>query len=495
MKRKTKNIVMITILLLFIMLNIFTLWHAKNNDKNVVTRMEEKRELPNEIPNDRERSEMEGEPPQKPEENQQENHTIKNTTHKLSTVYYVAFCIEDFLIAILIIYLCMSHFNKKTWKETLFTADKALILILSTTLLTILLIFGNKMIIESWKENSKMKEPETAEKDEVKLNKDGIVESGKIDLSNYDQDITIKSAGTYTFSGNFEHAIIVEASSDDEIVIELDNVNITNKETATIIGLSGKELLIKTIKDSKNYLTDGGNSEYDACIYSEIPLIFDGEGVLKVIGNQNEGEGIATEAQDLTFENGIYHITSADDGLNAGGEGATITINGGNLYIDANGDGIDSNKNAVINGGTIFVMGSDVGGDAGIDTDAGYTINGGSVIALGSDMVETPLESSHQKSIAFTLSSAIAKNTLITLMKENEVIVSFEASKSFKTIIISSSSLEDGDYSLYQGGTHTGELQNGICQNGKYEPGTKIKINNEDSFTISKTVNLFGNKR
>lgn len=493
MKRKTKNIIMITILLLLVMLNVLTLCHAKNHVENNMPRMEERKK--EDLPNNEE-------PPQKPEENKQENikvpmenHEIKDRTHTLSTTYFIAFSIENIFIAIIIIYLCMSHFNKKTWKETLSSTDKTLILILSITLLTILLVFGNKTIAESWQENNKLKEPEVSSKDEVKLNKDGIVESGKIDLSNYNQDITIKKSGTYTFSGNFEHAIIVEASSDDEITIELDNVNITNKETATIIGLSGKKLLIKTIKDSLNNLIDGGNSEYDACIYSEIPLIFDGEGTLNVTGNQNEGEGIATEAKDLTFEHGIYHITSKDDGLNAGGDGATITINGGNLYIDANGDGVDSNKDAVINGGTVFVMGSDVGGDAGIDTDAGYTIHGGLVIALGSDMIETPLESSHQKSVAFTLSSAISKNTLMTLMKEDEVIVSFEASKSFKTIIISSSSLIDGDYALYQGGTHTGELQNGIYQNGKYQPGTKIKINNTDSFTISKTINLFGNKR
>ena len=44
----------------------------------------------------------------------------------------------------------------------------------------------------------------------------------------------------------------------------------------------------------------------------------------------------------------------------------------------------------IINGGTIYTMGSSVGGDAGIDIDGKFEINGGEVIALGSDMLQNP---------------------------------------------------------------------------------------------------------
>ena len=40
---------------------------------------------------------------------------------------------------------------------------------------------------------------------------------------------------------------------------------------------------------------------------------------------------IATEAKNITFNNGTYIITSNDDGINAGGDGATITINDGTI--------------------------------------------------------------------------------------------------------------------------------------------------------------------
>ena len=53
---------------------------------------------------------------------------------------------------------------------------------------------------------------------------------------------------------------------------------------------------------------------------------------------------------------------------------------------------------------------------------------------------------------------------------------------------------EEGTYYLYTGGTNSGRLSYGIYQNNKYSEGTKIEINNVSEFTVSKTVNLYGNK-
>lgn len=271
----------------------------------------------------------------------------------------------------------------------------------------------------------------------------------------------------------------------------MNGVSIQNEKTAAIIGLSASKITIVLEEGTENVLTDGGNSEYDGCIWSASELFFEGNGKLIVNGRQSEGEGIATEAKNITINSGTFVITSNDDGINAGGDGATITINGGLIYIDASGDGIDSNKNAVINGGTLFVMGSDIGGDAGIDTDDGYSINGGLVVALGSDMIEVPESSSKQNALCFTLEEKIQNDTLVTLMRGEEEIISFKSSKSFKTLIISSSELINGDYTLYQGGLNTGTLEYGIYQDGEYTKGNIVKINNKDVFSVTDGVNVF----
>lgn len=275
-----------------------------------------------------------------------------------------------------------------------------------------------------------------------------------IDLSKYNSNITITKSGEYTLKGEFKNAVLVNAESD--VTLILDGVKIENTITAAIANIGTSELNIKLADNSNNTLSDGGASEYDSCIYSNGKLTIEGNGTLNVYGNQEEGEGIATETNDITINGGTINIECQDDGINAGGDGGLITINDGEIYIKANGDGIDSNKNLIINGGSVYTMGSSVGGDAGIDTDDGFEINGGTVIALGSDMLEKPENTSKQKSVCFSLNTKIANRTKVSLKNElDEEIISFEAKEDFRTLIISNSKLASGTYYLYENGEKT----------------------------------------
>lgn len=281
-----------------------------------------------------------------------------------------------------------------------------------------------------------------------------IVTEENIDLNNYSSNITINKSGSYTLTGEFNDTVLINA--DGDVKLNLNNVTIKNDITAAIANISTNDLTINLLENTSNILSDGGSSEYDGCIYSLGDLVIEGKGNLNVYGNQVEGEGIATETKNITINGGNIKIECEDDGLNAGGDGGLITINDGNIYIKANGDGIDSNKNLIINGGYIYTMGSSVGGDAGIDTDEGFTINGGTVIALGSDMLESPTTSSEQKSVCFDLDSKILEGSAISLKNENnEEIISFEADEDFATLIISNSKITNGTYYLYQNGEKT----------------------------------------
>lgn len=281
-----------------------------------------------------------------------------------------------------------------------------------------------------------------------------IVTESEIDLSDYSTNITINEAGEYVLSGDFEHSVLINAESD--VTLVLNGVNIQNEVTAAIVNISTNDLTIIIEENTTNTLSDGGSSEYDACVYSNGNIIIEGEGTLNVYGNQEEGEGIATESKDITINSGTINIESEDDGINAGGDGGTITINGGTLFIKANGDGIDSNKDLIINGGEIYTMGSTIGGDSGIDTDDGFEINGGTVIALGSDMLEEASSSSTQKSIAFQLSDNISEGSKVIILKDDEdEVISFEAEQDFRTLIVSNEKVTSGTYYLYIDGEKT----------------------------------------
>lgn len=108
-------------------------------------------------------------------------------------------------------------------------------------------------------------------------------------------------------------------------------------------------------------------------------------------------EGI--EGLSITIEDGVFDITSNDDGLNAAGgadnsglggfggrpqdtfassSDSFITINGGTITIVSGGDSVDSNGDLTINGGTLDLT-CNGNGDSALDCDGTYTNNGGTV--------------------------------------------------------------------------------------------------------------------
>ena len=395
-------------------------------------------------------------------------------TEKISALPIIFIGGGSVLCAMSVMYLWMSKGGKNRFFEN---KDKVIIYVLSSVLLTELLA-GGALLGTGFMKTNQLVMPfdEEVEKEEIDTFDGIVVDSTTIDLNDYNENILIQKGGTYILSGTLKNSVIVNVK-DEEVILQLNGVTNESQNTAAIVGTNQKKLTIDLLEGTINTLTDNGSSEYDACLYSASDLEIKGNGTLIVNGQQEEGEGIATEDANITIHSGNIQVTSKDDGLNAGGDnGGTITINGGTLYIDASGEGIDSNKDAVINGGTVFVMGSDQGGNAGIDTDDGYVINGGTVIALGTDMIEKPENTSQQKSICLTLNETINKNTNMTLVCDNKEVISFQSSKVFRTIIISTSNLTTDEYRLYTNTTHTGELVNGIYQGGEYSGGSLLNI-------------------
>lgn len=75
-----------------------------------------------------------------------------------------------------------------------------------------------------------------------------------------------------------------------------------------------------------------------------------------------------------------------------------------------------------------------------------------------------------------TLNKKISADEIVTVLdKDNNVIISFKAIETFKTIIISTEELSKDSYELYIGGTNTGKLVNNIYLEGKYTKGNLLQ--------------------
>lgn len=178
------------------------------------------------------------------------------------------------------------------------------------------------------------------------------------------------------------------------------------------------------------------------------------------------------EAQNITIEGGNIKIVSSDDGINAAGgnDGSSlggrpgqnnftssancfIEISGGTIYINACGDGIDSNGTLTVSGGYILVEGPSDSGNGALDYDSSASIKGGVIIAIGYSAMAMNFSSAEQGSILYNLSAVQGKNTEIVLKdKSGNPLLEFTSTKSFNSVLVSCPELvSGGTYTLTVG--------------------------------------------
>ena len=211
----------------------------------------------------------------------------------------------------------------------------------------------------------------------------------KIDWSNYQDEqivlsksITITEDGVYHLSGEINDGLITVNTSGDVLLI-LDNVKIVNNSGPAIYVESANTVVIRTLNDTENTLTDGSNysnfdSDVEGVIYSKDDLILEGDGTL--ILNSNKGDAIVCK-DDLKINSGKFIINSKDDAIrgkdsvyildgeftiNAKGDGIKssndtendkgyVKIENGTFNITSSLDGIDAKTKTIISGGTFDI--------------------------------------------------------------------------------------------------------------------------------------------
>ena len=296
-------------------------------------------------------------------------------------------------------------------------------------------------------------------------------ESEELNAAIYSKsDLTINGSGKLIVNGKYEHGI---KSSDD-----LKMLGGSFVITAANDGLNANDAL--NIKDSVIEISAKGDG-----IHSDKNVYIDG----KSLNIKESEEGIEGKVVDIV--SGDIDIKSSDDGINAtdsslktdnlpadvqekiknrperpegeavpegemqrpegmprgGGfenqEGTEIIIRGGDLYIDASGDGIDSNGNLTVSGGKVVIEGSGGRGDGAIDYNGTGLVTGGEVLALGgNDMIQSFSSESAQSHIVVTAKESIAVGAKITIKDEaGKVLYEHINKKAFSALVYSSKDL------------------------------------------------------
>ena len=311
-----------------------------------------------------------------------------------------------------------------------------------------------------------------------------VAESEELNAAIYSKsDLTINGSGKLIVNGKYEHGI---KSSDD-----LKMLGGSFVITAANDGLNANDAL--NIKDSVIEISAKGDG-----IHSDKNVYIDG----KSLNIKESEEGIEGKVVDIV--SGDIDIKSSDDGINAtdsslktdnlpadvqekiknrperpegeavpegemqrpegmprgGGfenqEGTEIIIRGGDLYIDASGDGIDSNGNLTVSGGKVVIEGSGGRGDGAIDYNGTGLVTGGEVLALGgSDMLQSFSSESAQSHIVVTAKESIAVGAKITIKDEaGKVLYEHINKKAFSALVYSSKDLvKSKNYTVQIGDT------------------------------------------
>lgn len=183
-------------------------------------------------------------------------------------------------------------------------------------------------------------------------------------------------------------------------------------------------------------------------------------------------EGI--EGNKIYVTGGYVEMVAGDDGMNAaggndGGMGgafggdmfggnsdSTIDISGGTIYMNAGGDGLDSNGSLIVTGGAVYISGPTNGANGALDYTTTGQVAGGIVVALGnSQMAMNFDESSTQGSVLLSTSGNAGAGTEILVKDaEGNVLIEYVAESAFNSILLTSPALQIGEtYTFSIGGS------------------------------------------
>lgn len=143
-------------------------------------------------------------------------------------------------------------------------------------------------------------------------------------------------------------------------------------------------------------------------------------------------------------------------GMDAATDYNYIRITGGNITMNAGGDGIDTNGNLYVDGGSTLIYGPTNDGNGLIDYAGSFEITGGTFVAAGSSgMAQTPSESSTQASLLVYFDTEQKAGTTVTLTDDSgNTVVSITPEKSYQCILVSSPDMtQTASYTVKSGDT------------------------------------------
>lgn len=236
--------------------------------------------------------------------------------------------------------------------------------------------------------------PDTGENSDTTSIGNVVISGGTLTLSAAADGI--QADGDLTISGGTFH---VKTNGGYTTTLTDDSASCKGFKAGDALTVTGGTLTVDSADDALHASTDvtisGGTltlATGDDGVHADNNLVIGTKGAASTstprIHITASYEGL--EGTTVTVYSGDIDVAASDDGVNAAsstlGERSdkyAINIAGGDLYIDAGSDGLDSNNDISMTGGKVEVYGADAVMDAAIDYDGTFTLSGGTLFGAG----------------------------------------------------------------------------------------------------------------
>lgn len=364
---------------------------------------------------------------------------------QLTTPYIIAYIGLSLLLSMSVIYLFMSGFNAKTFKETFKTNDKKLIYILSLLLLTATASAGSIYVVN----------------EKVLSNNTNMVENqNSNDKLNYQAVTTINendniTSGKYSSNTADENAIMVSGNID----VSLSNIDVT-----------------------KSGDSDGGD---ESSFYGNNSAILAKDGANLNITNAT----ISTTAKGA---NGVFSYGGSATTNNSSSDGTTVNISDSKITTTGdNAGGIMTTGGGITNASNLTIETSGTS-SAAIRSDRGggeVNVDGGTYTTSGTG----------SPSIYSTANIKVSNATLISKASEGIVVEGANSVSINNTVLTDSNTKLNGQSTTYKNiflyQSMSGDASSGTAS--FTAKNSTITTNNGDTLYVTNTtatINLENNK-
>lgn len=233
-------------------------------------------------------------------------------------------------------------------------------------------VFDNNFLVKKQVSENQIKSVAFTEK--------GLLVDDESSVAVMGKSATIVKGGRYRITGESRNGqLVVDTQNEDMVELYIENLQLYCEENAPIMILSSGDVAVFINGDV--ILSDGATAlaaadRVNACFYSKSDVTLKGDGSLSVKGAYHHGISVRG---DLGINIAHLEIESAANAIDTND---TVSVAGGNITLNAGGDGFNAKDKDRTDRGVIDINGGRISitaGDDGLNAFKAINVNGGDV--------------------------------------------------------------------------------------------------------------------